>query len=129
MNINTKELIAYLQMNTKGVGNVIASRLEVSLLAYMESITPILVYAIKATKTTKRRTILLEPTQDDEEDQCDFCDKQKHHLVKRDAGYDEWTCKDCYKEQYDGEEEDECHDAYVDKLFDIELNGLLTALD
>ena len=41
-----------------------------------------------------------------EEDKCDFCDKQKHHLVKRDAGYDEWTCKDCYKEQY--EEEDVC---------------------
>ena len=45
----------------------------------------------------------------EEEDQCDFCDKQKHHLVKRDAGYDEWTCKDCYKEQYEEEEEeDEC---------------------
>ena len=42
-----------------------------------------------------------------EEDKCDFCDKKKHHLVKRDAGYDEWTCKECFKEQYEDEEEEE----------------------
>jgi len=33
-------------------------------------------------------------------DSCDFCDKPRCHLVKRDAGYDEWTCKECHKEQY-----------------------------
>lgn len=34
------------------------------------------------------------------EDTCDFCDKERKVLTKRDAGYDEWTCSDCHKEQY-----------------------------
>lgn len=40
-------------------------------------------------------------------DMCDFCDNERCHLVKRDAGYDEWTCETCYKEQYPTEEEEE----------------------
>jgi len=40
----------------------------------------------------------------DEENTCDFCENPKKHLVKRDAGYDEWTCEKCYKEQYPDEE-------------------------
>ena len=39
-----------------------------------------------------------------EEEECDFCSNKKCHLVKRDAGYDEWTCDKCYKEQYPEEE-------------------------
>ena len=39
-------------------------------------------------------------------DMCDFCDNERCHLVKRDAGYDEWTCETCYKEQYPTEEEE-----------------------
>tara|TARA_R110002167_G_scaffold359075_3_gene575483 strand:- start:17319 stop:17921 length:603 start_codon:yes stop_codon:yes gene_type:complete len=39
-------------------------------------------------------------SESDEEVACDFCDKPRKHLVKRDAGYDEWTCEECYKEQY-----------------------------
>jgi len=35
-----------------------------------------------------------------QEDTCDFCDKQRQVLTKRDAGYDEWTCSTCHKEQY-----------------------------
>ena len=31
---------------------------------------------------------------------CDFCDKERKVLTKRDAGYDEWTCSTCHKEQY-----------------------------
>ncbi len=31
---------------------------------------------------------------------CDFCDKERKVLTKRDAGYDEWTCATCHKEQY-----------------------------
>lgn len=31
---------------------------------------------------------------------CDFCDKERCVLTKRDAGYDEWTCAECHKEQY-----------------------------
>tara|TARA_R110001632_G_scaffold89143_3_gene192311 strand:+ start:3189 stop:3668 length:480 start_codon:yes stop_codon:yes gene_type:complete len=44
---------------------------------------------------------------DDEEELCDFCDKPRKHLVKRDAGYDEHTCQECYKEQYPEEEDEE----------------------
>lgn len=36
----------------------------------------------------------------DEEKTCDFCDKERKVLTKRDAGYDEWTCSTCHKEQY-----------------------------
>lgn len=42
-----------------------------------------------------------------EEVACDFCDKPRKHLVKRDAGYDEHTCEECYKEQYAEEVWDE----------------------
>ena len=31
---------------------------------------------------------------------CDFCDNDACHLVRRDAGYDEWTCVVCHREQY-----------------------------
>jgi len=31
---------------------------------------------------------------------CDFCDKARQVLTKRDAGYDEWTCSTCHEEQY-----------------------------
>jgi len=43
-----------------------------------------------------------EEEKEDEEkiNKCDFCDKPRCHLVKRDAGYDEWTCNECHKEQY-----------------------------
>lgn len=34
------------------------------------------------------------------ENSCDFCDKEREVLTKRDAGYDEWTCRPCHKEQY-----------------------------
>ena len=44
---------------------------------------------------------------DDEDELCDFCDKPRKHLVKRDAGYDEHTCQECYKEQYPEEEDEE----------------------
>jgi hypothetical protein len=42
-----------------------------------------------------------------EDELCDFCDKPRKHLVKRDAGYDEHTCEECYKEQYPEEEDEE----------------------
>ena len=31
---------------------------------------------------------------------CDFCENERKVLTKRDAGYDEWTCSPCHKEQY-----------------------------
>ena len=34
------------------------------------------------------------------DDTCDFCDRERKVLTKRDAGYDEWTCSTCHKEQY-----------------------------
>ncbi len=51
------------------------------------------------------------PEQSDEEvaETCDFCENERSILTKRDAGYDEWTCEKCHKEQYpeqyEGEEE------------------------
>lgn len=41
---------------------------------------------------------------DEEDTTCDFCENQRCHLVKRDAGYDEWTCDKCHKEQYPTED-------------------------
>ena len=38
---------------------------------------------------------------------CDFCDKERKVLTKRDAGYDEWTCSTCHKEQYPEQYEEE----------------------
>tara|TARA_Y100000310_G_scaffold334853_1_gene415535 strand:- start:24 stop:812 length:789 start_codon:yes stop_codon:yes gene_type:complete len=37
---------------------------------------------------------------------CDFCENERSVLTKRDAGYDEWTCEKCHKEQYEEEYED-----------------------
>ncbi len=34
------------------------------------------------------------------ENTCDFCENERKVLTKRDAGYDEWTCSTCHKEQY-----------------------------
>jgi len=41
----------------------------------------------------------------EEKKSCDFCDKERKVLTKRDAGYDEWTCSTCHKEQYPEEYE------------------------
>ena len=37
---------------------------------------------------------------EEEKKSCDFCDKERQVLTKRDAGYDEWTCSECHREQY-----------------------------
>tara|TARA_R110002020_G_scaffold35921_4_gene108170 strand:- start:1754 stop:2590 length:837 start_codon:yes stop_codon:yes gene_type:complete len=40
------------------------------------------------------------------ERECDFCDNLAKHMVDRDNqgnGFCEWTCEDCFKEQYDDE--------------------------
>ena len=39
--------------------------------------------------------------------ECDFCHNERKVLTKRDAGYDEWTCATCHKEQYPEQYEDE----------------------
>ena len=40
-----------------------------------------------------------------DEESCDCCDGPRQVLTKRDAGYDEWTCLPCHKEQYPEEYE------------------------
>ena len=58
---------------------------------------------------------------DSESVDCDFCDKPKKHLVKRDAGYDEWTCDKCYTEQYPDSESESDDDFEKDKCEAKEL--------
>jgi len=43
---------------------------------------------------------------EEEKKSCDFCDKERKVLTKRDAGYEEWTCSTCHKEQYPEEYEE-----------------------
>lgn len=59
-------------------------------------------YINKLIKENKKLKEQIEKTQDLT---CDFCDNERCVLTKRDAGYDEWTCAECHKEQYPEEYE------------------------
>jgi len=48
---------------------------------------------------------LLDECEGESLNSCDFCDNERKVLTKRDAGYDEWTCATCHKEQYPEEYE------------------------
>jgi hypothetical protein len=50
---------------------------------------------------------LLDECEGESLNSCDFCDNERKVLTKRDAGYDEWTCATCHKEQYPEEYEEE----------------------